>query len=67
VWMKTHRLAGKLMVIGGLLLIAAALLPLPSGLVMTLIVGVLGAATIVPAAYSYLLWRAELRRSQPSG
>lgn len=67
VWIKTHRLAGKLMVAGGLLLIVAAFLPLPSGLVMTLIVGVLAAATIVPAAYSFFLWRAEPGRNQASG
>jgi uncharacterized membrane protein len=67
VWIKTHRLAGKLMVGGGLLMIGAAFLPLPSGLVATLIIGVVGAAVLVPVAYSYLLWRAELRRNQASG
>lgn len=67
VWIKTHRLAGKLMVGGGLLMIVAAFLPLPSGLVATLIIGVVGGAVLVPVAYSYLLWRAELRRGQPSG
>jgi uncharacterized membrane protein len=67
VWIKTHRLAGKLMVGGGLLMIVAAFLPLPSGLVATLIIGVLVGAVAVPVAYSYLLWRAELRRNQASG
>ena len=67
VWIKTHRLAGKLMVGGGLLMIVAAFMPLPSGVVATLIIGVVGGAVLVPVAYSYLLWRAELRRNQASG
>jgi uncharacterized membrane protein len=67
VWIKTHRLAGKLMAGGGLLMIVAAFLPLPSGLVATLIIGVLVGAVAVPVAYSYFLWRAELRRNQANG
>jgi len=67
VWIKTHRLAGKLMVGGGLAMIVAAFLPLPSGVVAALIIGVLAAAVLVPVAYSYVLWRAELRRNQASG
>lgn len=67
VWIKTHRLAGKLMVGGGLVMIVAAFLPLPSGVIATLIGGVLAAVVLVPVAYSYLLWRAELRRDQASG
>ena len=67
VWIKTHRLAGKLMVGGGLLLVIAAFLPLPSGLIATLIGGVLVVAVLVPIAYSYLLWRGEVRRNQASG
>ena len=61
VWIKTHRLAGKLMVSGGVLMIVAAFLPLPSGVVASLIVGVLSAVVLIPAAYSYLLWRSEQR------
>jgi len=67
VWIKTHRLAGKLMVAGGLLMIVAAFLPLPNGLIATLIVGVLSAVVLIPVAYSYLLWRSELRRNEASG
>lgn len=67
VWIKTHRLAGKLMVGGGLLMVAAAFLPLPSGLVATLMLGVIGAAALVPVGYSFLLWRSEVRRNQASG
>lgn len=66
VWIKTHRLAGKLMVGGGLLMFAGSLLPMPSGIYATLFASVLGVAAGVPVVYSYLLWRRE-RRAQPSG
>lgn len=63
VWIRTHRLGGKLMVGGGLLTLLAALLPIPSGL----LAGVCGAAVAlmvgVPVVYSFLLWRRE--RAQP--
>ena len=59
VWIKTHRLAGKLMVVGGVLLLPAALLPLPSGVVATLLGVIIGVAVVVPFVYSYLLWRKE--------
>jgi uncharacterized membrane protein len=59
VWIKTHRLGGKLMVASGLLMIIAALLPVPP-LVRGIMFGVsLGAAVIVPVVYSYLLWLRE--------
>ncbi|MDB5694254.1 MAG: hypothetical protein JWO81_3317 [Alphaproteobacteria bacterium] len=64
VWIKTHRLGGKLMVLGGLLMIAASFLPLPSGLLSGICVAVIGAVVGVPIVYSYLLWRRE--RDQPS-
>ena len=64
VWIRTHRLGGKLMVAGGLAMVLAALLPIPSGL----LAGVCGASLAVvvgiPVVYSYLLWRRE--RPQPS-
>jgi uncharacterized membrane protein len=64
VWIKTHRLSGKLLMAGGLLLFIAALLgvsPLMLGILLglVLIVGLIG-----PAIYSYLLWRRE--GDQPS-
>ena len=65
VWIKTHRLCGKLMVAGGLLMILAALLPLPSGLLATIVLGVIVVVAGVPLLYSFLLWRRE-RPAQPS-
>lgn len=67
VWIRTHRLAGKLMVVGGVLLVIAALLPLPSGLIATLMFSVIAAIAIVPIVYSYLLWRREHSGNQASG
>jgi uncharacterized membrane protein len=66
VWIKTHRLAGKLMVAGGLVLLIAAFLPLPSGLVATLTLGVLAIAVGIPLLYSFILWRREVGRGQSS-
>jgi uncharacterized membrane protein len=63
VWIRTHRLAGKLMVLGGLVAIVAALLPLPSGLLATIVIATIATAAIVPIIYSFLLWRREPRRA----
>lgn len=63
VWVRTHRLAGKLMVLGGLISVVAAFLPLPSGLLTTILVGTIAIAAVVPIVYSFLLWRRE--RSGP--
>jgi uncharacterized membrane protein len=67
VWIRTHRLAGKLMVTGGGLLMLAAFLPLPSGVIATLMLGVIAIAVLVPVAYSFILWRRERSAGQASG
>jgi uncharacterized membrane protein len=64
VWIRTHRLGGKLMVGGGALMVVAALLPIPSGLLATVCAASLAVMVCVPVVYSYLLWRRE--RAQPS-
>lgn len=61
VWVKTHRLAGKLMFAAGLVLLLAAFLPLPSGVVATVLGASIGVAVVVPFVYSYVLWRKERR------
>jgi uncharacterized membrane protein len=66
VWVKTHRLAGKLMVAGGLAMMVAALLPLPSGLLATVIMAAIVIPAGVPFVYSFLLWRREQGRAQAS-
>ena len=59
VWVRTHRLAGKLMVLGGLATLVAAFLPLPSGLLATILIATIAIAAVVPILYSFLLWRRE--------
>lgn len=56
VWTKTHRLAGRLWVAGGILLFALAFVlpPRPGALTMAVVLGVV---TLIPVAYSLVLWR----------
>jgi immunity protein, SdpI family len=65
VWIKTHRLGGKLMVLGGLLMVAASFLSITSGLLAGAFVAAIAVMIGVPVVYSYLLWRRE--KNQPSG
>jgi uncharacterized membrane protein len=59
VWIRTHRLAGKLMVLTGLIAIISAFLPIqPRLLAMTLLASI-AVAAVIPIVYSYLLWRRE--------
>lgn len=59
VWIKTHRLCGKLMVASGLLMLLAAWLPLPSGLLATVAIAAISITAGVPILYSFILWRRE--------
>jgi uncharacterized membrane protein len=59
VWIKTHRLGGKLMVAGGLLFLLSAFVPVPSGPRATLFAAGIAVMVGVPIAYSYWLWRRE--------
>ncbi|MEA2351519.1 MAG: hypothetical protein QOG86_2460, partial [Thermoleophilaceae bacterium] len=66
VWIKTHRLGGKLMVAGGALLVLVAVLPLPSGVLASAFAGGMAIIVGVPIVYSYLLWRRERPLAQSS-
>jgi len=66
VWIKTHRLGGKLMVGGGLFIVALAAMPLAPAVLVTGTLVVVAAAALLPIAYSFLLWRRE-QHSQSSG
>ena len=66
VWIKTHRLAGKLMVGGGLLMLLTAFLPLPGEAVAVVTLGVVAVAVGVPLVYSFILWRRERGKDQAS-
>lgn len=65
VWIRTHRLGGKLMVAGGLAMVAAALLPIPTEALAGTILAVILVAALVPIFYSWLLWRRETRDGNP--
>jgi uncharacterized membrane protein len=64
VWIRTHRLGGKLMVLAGLAIIGASLLPLPPALLMQVMLALVVATALVPVVYSYLLWRRERHASE---
>lgn len=57
VWKKTHRLAGRLFVAGGILLAAVGFL-LPGSLVWVLL-GIVVIMALVPVVYSYFIFREE--------
>lgn len=63
VWRRTHRLAGRTMVAGGLLAAAAAFLPEPARAVASLS-ALLGGA-LAPAAYSYFAWKRDTTGGRP--
>src|SRR5881396_3458795 len=57
VWRKTHRTAGWLFVIGGLIIAAGAFAP--PGAFVPLFIVTLVVITTVPVAQSYILWKRE--------
>ncbi|HYJ81560.1 MAG TPA: SdpI family protein [Allosphingosinicella sp.] len=65
VWIRTHRLAGKLMVAGGLLIVGAALLDPAQQRLTVLLIAVVALSAGIPIVYSFLLWRRE-RAAQAS-
>lgn len=66
VWRRTHRLAGRLLVGSGLLS-ALALAVAPEGWRAPLVVGLLTAALLAPAAASYGFWRADRQAAGARG
>lgn len=65
VWIRTHRLAGKLMATAGLVVAAAALLDLLPEWRIALLLVLVALSAGVPIVHSFLLWRRE-RSAQPS-
>lgn len=66
VWIRTHRLGGKLMIVAGLAMIAAGLLPLTGESRAAVAIVAIVIAAIVPILYSWRLWRRERGADQPS-
>ncbi len=58
-WNRTHRTAGRLWVVGGIVMLCSALLPLEA--MMTVVAIVLLVLTVFPFVYSYRFYRAEIR------
>jgi len=57
IWIATHRLGGKLMMISGLIWFVAALAGWVGAAAAPILILVMIAAGLVPVIYSYLLWR----------
>jgi uncharacterized membrane protein len=53
VWNRTHRLAGKLIVVAGLVVVANALV----GFKVWVLIAAIGLATLIPVVYSYVLYK----------
>lgn len=66
IWIKTHRLGGKLTMAAGLIMVVVALAPVPVRAVPKLVIGLVVLMAGVPVIYSYLLWRRERAAHQPS-
>jgi uncharacterized membrane protein len=60
VWRETHRMAGPVFVIGGLVCLASVFTPSPVRLALPILA--LLVATMIPIVYSYVVWRREAER-----
>jgi uncharacterized membrane protein len=67
VWIKTHRLGGKLTMAAGLIMIVAAFLPVPGWAVPMLVVGLTVVMAGIPVVYSFILYRRERASAHISG
>ncbi len=63
IWIATHRLGGKLMMLTGLVWLVAAACGWTSALAAPALIGVALLASLVPIFYSYLLWRRTGQRN----
>lgn len=61
-WNKTHRLSGKLWIIGGLILMTSAFFP--EEIMVIILVVVIAVLTIVPIVYSYYLYRKQMNNGE---
>lgn len=56
-WVATHRLGAWTFIAGGVVMVAAGLLPLAPALRQALVIGALVIATVPPVLYSFWHWR----------
>ncbi|MBQ7521596.1 MAG: SdpI family protein [Clostridia bacterium] len=59
-WNVTHRLGGKVWLIGGLLIMVTALIPYNFS--MFIVLGILVVITVIPLVYSYIYYRKQLKQ-----
>jgi uncharacterized membrane protein len=64
-WTRTHRFAGWVFIVGGLLIMAAGVLR--TAVAMGVAIGVLIAGLIGATVYSYFVWRSDPDRVPPAG
>jgi len=57
VWHRTHRLGGRVFVVGGVLAVLTVFLPTPAAL--PVVAGVTIVVALVPVVLSYVLWKQE--------
>lgn len=57
IWIATHRLGGKLMMLAGAVLVLAGFLPTPAHLAVPVLLGCVLVAAVIPVVYSWWLWR----------
>ena len=62
IWKETHRMAGKLWFVGGLIVVVASLV-LDNKSNLTLFLIVTGIITVIPIIYSYILFKKENKAS----
>lgn len=65
VWKRTHQMAGKLWVAGGLLLMLLAFLLPDNGLLGKIALPLLLAISILPVIYSFFIWRGIKKKDVP--
>jgi uncharacterized membrane protein len=65
-WDKTHRLIGRLWVVGGVVMFLSSLLGRTDVLVAVILVFVIG-STVLAFGYSYSVWRSDPRRRSLGG
>jgi uncharacterized membrane protein len=64
-WKRAHRLGGYVMMLGGVLLLAAAFIARPWAVVMAIVVTMIGILAVI--VDSYFTWRADPDKTPPPG